>query len=310
MDIFTICRPSLCLALLLAFASLARAAEPSSLFPAKVKRVVFLGDSITYAGQYVEDISAYQRTRFPDAPVEIINVGLPSETVSGLSEPGHAGGKFPRPDLHERLARVLAKTKPDLVLACYGMNDGIYMPLDEVRFKAYQDGINWLHAQVMQAGADVIHLTPPVFDEVKGGHAGYDQVLTIYADWLMSQRTNGWQVINLHAPMRSYLNHRRAWDATYSLAKDGVHPGEFGHWLMAQTILEQLGVPEAERADSIGKLLATFPRGHDILDQEQANQRQWKDAWLTAIGHKRPGMNRGAPMEINPQTGAARLLTN
>lgn len=310
MNIFAICRPALCLTLILAIARLVAAAEPTSLFPAKVRRVVFLGDSITYAGQYVEDIAAYQRTRFPDAPVDIINVGLPSETASGLSEPGHAGGKFPRPDLHERLARVLAKTKPDLVFACYGMNDGIYMPLDEARLQAYRDGINWLHAQVEQSGAVIIHVTPPVFDEVKGGHAGYDTVLAVYADWLMSQRTNGWDVVDLHTPMRTYLNHRRAWDPAYSLAKDGVHPGEFGHWLMAQAILDHLGVLEASSAGSIGLLLAPWPRGREILNQEQANQRMWKDAWLTAIGHKRPGMNRGVPIEINPQTGAARLLNN
>ena len=37
--------------------------------------------------------------------------------------------KIPRPDLHERLERVLTQTKPDLVFARYGMNDGIYLPL-------------------------------------------------------------------------------------------------------------------------------------------------------------------------------------
>src|SRR5829696_7424033 len=71
------------------------------------KRVLVLGDSITHGGQYVEYIEAYFVTRFPDRHLEFINVGLPSETVSGLSEPGHAGGQFPRPDLHERLGRVL-----------------------------------------------------------------------------------------------------------------------------------------------------------------------------------------------------------
>ena len=91
-------------------------------------RVLFLGDSITYSGQYVELIEAYFVTRFPKRQIEFLNLGLPSETVSGLSEPGHAGGAFPRPDLHERLARVLEKTKPDVVIACYGMNDGIYLP--------------------------------------------------------------------------------------------------------------------------------------------------------------------------------------
>lgn len=76
--------------------------------------------------------------QFADA--EIVNFGLGSETVSGLSEPGHASGQFPRPCLHERLGRILEAYKPTLVLACYGMNDGIYQPLDSARTKAYQDG--------------------------------------------------------------------------------------------------------------------------------------------------------------------------
>src|SRR6516164_2042518 len=59
-----------------------------------VHRIIFLGDSITYAGGYVDDVEAYYVTRFPDRHFEFINMGLGSETVSGLSEPGHAGGKF------------------------------------------------------------------------------------------------------------------------------------------------------------------------------------------------------------------------
>src|SRR5258708_23755619 len=102
------CRPSL--------------AQQRAELPPGVKRVLFLGDSITYGGHYVCDVEAYFVTRYPERKIEFINEGLPSETVSGLSEPGHAGGQFPRPDLHERLARVLAGTKADLVFACYGMN--------------------------------------------------------------------------------------------------------------------------------------------------------------------------------------------
>src|SRR6187551_3184502 len=87
------------------------------------KRVVFLGDSITYSGQYIDVLGAYLAVKYPQQKCELINLGLPSETVSGLSEPGHAGGAFPRPDLHERLDRALAKLKSDVVVACYGMND-------------------------------------------------------------------------------------------------------------------------------------------------------------------------------------------
>ena len=128
------------------------------------KRIVFLGDSITHSGQYVDRFEAFLFTQFPQREFLVIDCGLPSETVSGLSEEGHAGGKFPRPGLHERLDRVLAKMKPDVIFACYGMNDGIYLPFAEDRFQKFKDGIVKLRAKAATAGAHVIHLTPPVFD--------------------------------------------------------------------------------------------------------------------------------------------------
>src|SRR5215216_1992441 len=134
------------------------ASESNSLITAR--RILFLGDSITYSGEYVSYVEASLRTQFPEREFDIIDVGLPSETVSGLSEPGHAGGKFPRPDLHERLERVLAKSKPDLVFACYGMNDGIYLPFADERFRKFVDGITRLHARVVATGAGIIPVTP------------------------------------------------------------------------------------------------------------------------------------------------------
>src|SRR3982751_2575490 len=95
------------------------AADERRFFLRDGQRILFLGDSITNAGMYVEYLDAYLATRFPDQRFELINLGLPSETVSGLSEPDHP---YPRPDVHERLDRALAKTRPDVVVACYGMN--------------------------------------------------------------------------------------------------------------------------------------------------------------------------------------------
>ena len=143
------------LLLFLAQGSTGSAQPPSPL--KDVKKIVFLGDSITHAGQYIVDLETYLRIKNPKLECEFLNLGLPSETVSGLSEPGHAGGTFPRPDLKERLDRVLAELKPDLVVACYGMNDGIYYPFDEERFQKYQEGMRFLRSHCEAAGAKVLH---------------------------------------------------------------------------------------------------------------------------------------------------------
>ena len=105
----------------------------------RARRIAVLGDSITHDGRWVAELAAWMESRSLTA--EIINVGLPSETCSGLSEEGHAGGAFPRPDLAERLERVLRVVRPDTVLAMYGMNCGIYAPLDETRFAKFREGM-------------------------------------------------------------------------------------------------------------------------------------------------------------------------
>ena len=79
------------------------------------QRILFLGDSNTFNGAYVQYLDAYLFTRFPDRKFELINLGLPSETVSGLSEPDHP---YPRPNVHERLDRGLRKfTRTSSLLA-------------------------------------------------------------------------------------------------------------------------------------------------------------------------------------------------
>jgi lysophospholipase L1-like esterase len=263
-----------------------------------IKRIVFLGDSITYAGTYIELLDAILATQYPKHSFELINLGLPSETVSGLSEAGHAGGAFPRPDLHERLDRALAKTKPDMVVACYGMNDGIYFPLAEERFAKYRAGMERLAEKVKKSGAKLLILTPPVFDPepirantLPAGldaypkpYVGYDEVLTRYSKWLLDQRRRGWWVEDVHGPMLHHLEAvRKQQGRSYRLADDGVHANATGHRIMADAMLRAWKVKNGTASDEIYKLV-------------QERQRIMKDAWLTEVGHARPGMAKGLPI--------------
>jgi lysophospholipase L1-like esterase len=277
---------------------------------AGVRRVVFLGDSITHSGQYIEFIEAYLQLKDPTLRTEFLDLGLPSETVSGLSEPGHAGGQFPRPDLDERLDRVLDKTKPDLVVACYGMNDGIYYPLAEERFTRYREGLAHLRERAKASGAKVLHLTPPVFDSVpikantlpaglleyRKPFEGYDDVLAKYSDWLLARRADGWDVVDVHGPMRKFLDQKRLEKPGFRLANDGVHIDATGHWLIAREVLIHWGIPADEVAGSAGSAFAKWSNGTEVLKLVQRQQSILKAAWLTETGHKRPGMAKGLPM--------------
>ena len=219
------------------------------------QRVLWLGDSITADGKYVTDVEYYLNRQFPDAKFDLVSIGLSSETVSGLSEKQHP---FPRPCVLERLQRALDQVKPQVVVACYGMNDGIYHPLGEERSRAFRAGIEKLIAAAKVAGAQVILLTPPPFDPLPiharlrpGGAADYsyvtpfekyDEVLADYARWELTLSPATAMIVDLHTPLAEETARRRVNNPNFTFSGDGIHPSAEGHLLMALTILKALGV--------------------------------------------------------------------
>ena len=252
--------------IILAFVPATRAADPFLLKDGQ--RIVFLGDSNTYAGKFIAYLDAYHCTRFPDKRFELINLGLPSETVSGLSEPDHP---YPRPNIHDRLDRALELTKPDVVVACYGMNDGIYYPFSDEHFKKYQEGIQKLIDKCEKAGATVILMSPapfdpkPLKDKVQPRNAGkfswmrpyekYDEdVLTKYSDWLVTLRLKKYTVVDAHAALLKHIEAMRKELPDYRISGDGIHPDANGHLVIALEILKEWKAPNAVKEIVIDSL--------------------------------------------------------
>ena len=298
----------LVLALSGSFSPVTQGAEPSlAEVVGNARRILFLGDSITAAGPAVANFDAWLLTqKRPQTPV-VINAGLPSETVSGLSEEGHAGGQFPRPDLAERLERVLKVAQPDLVIACYGMNCGIYQPFEKDRFARYQAGIRQLRQRVEQAGARLIHVTPPFYDDqVSPRPFVYNEVLGRYADWLLEQRSQGWLVIDLHRAMTAEVARRRQTDPKFTFQPDGVHPNDAGHWFVATRLIAALGDEGSAAAESPQAMLRQAGLPVELLPLVTERMQIRRDAYVGAAGHKRPGVAKGLPIPEAEQA-AARL---
>lgn len=298
-------RGGLVITVLLAFSRTIMAADPVAPIDVlrQAERIVFLGDSITHGGAWVADLAAWMEREGLTA--EVINMGLPSETVSGLSEDGHAGGTFPRPDVAERIDRVLRVARPDVVVACYGMNCGIYQPLDEQRFAAFKRGMTNLHDVVTKAGVTIIHVTPPVYDkrdDAPGPARGvdYDAVLDAFSQWLVSKRADGWLVIDVHGRMKELIATARARDPAVVFAPDAVHPNEAGHWLICRGFLSGLGATEAAAAETPSAYVTFLP-------EVNARMILLRDAYLAAAGHLRPGLPTGLP--IAEAEAKARALT-
>lgn len=270
-------------------------------------RILFLGDSITHAGHYIVLLDAALQGTATTA--EFINLGLPSEGCTGLSEPAHP---FPRPNVHDRLDRALEKSNPDLVFACYGMNDGIYYPFSEERFAKYQAGINLLIEKVAKHGAPLILLTPPPFDPLPLKkrnkllpataekfswmriYEHYDRdVIKRYGAWLKTRKEQVTMVIDLHEPITKYVTAKRKDNPGFALSGDGVHINHEGDRIIADTIHRSLyrkALPEipAER-------VKLFSQRHKILHA----------SWLSHVGHKRPGMKAGLPLaQAHKKAGA------
>ncbi|MFN5578858.1 MAG: SGNH/GDSL hydrolase family protein [Akkermansiaceae bacterium] len=274
---------------LLSVASMASASEKLLEFK---KTILILGDSITQMGDYVTDFDAWLVKKYPDRRFTVVNAGVASETISGLSEDNHAGGRFPRPDLHERLERVLEKTKPDLIIACYGMNCGIYKELDDQRVARFQEGNLKLRAAAKKYNAEVVHMTPPIFDNHGKPGFDYDTVLSAYSAWMVKQRENGWHVVDLHSDMRKKVDHAKASDPKFTVQKDTIHPDAAGHWMMAQPLIAFFG-------DTTSAQLAS---ANDLLDAARlvaVKQRMqfYQKAVHAETKPLRPGVPQGGTLE-------------
>lgn len=259
------------------------------------KKVVFIGDSITHGGRYVSYIEYYLQKNKPEVSYDIISVGLGSETVSGLSEDNHP---FPRPCVHTRLDNILRETKPEVLFACYGMNDGIYHPQSPERFQAYKDGYDKLIAKAKSYGVkQLVLLTPPPYDSVpikkktiekgdfsyKTPYVNYNDVLSDYASYLMSLDRDGVTVVDLNGPMVKYVEEKRKSDPAFTLSRDGIHPGSEGHLLMAQTVLKGIGCT----FDSVQPSAVEKIDGDEFFKLINKKRSKRSNGWLSYIGYTR-----------------------
>jgi len=257
------------------------------------QRILFLGDSNTFAGGFINYLDAYLLMRYPGQEYELINLGLPSETVSGLSEPDHP---YPRPHIHERLERALAKTKPHLVIASYGMNDGIYYPFAKERFAKFQEGIYQLIGRLQRDKIPLLLHTSMPFDtpalQGKGKllpddadkyswmkpYEGYNDVLARYAEWLREmKKPEGVQVVDVHGEVSEALRHYRGFtDKAFLLSGDGIHPGAMGHLLAAAALARELNLFQPEPTAEIDAKNGDVVTGPLKLKSSNADGVNWK----------------------------------
>lgn len=270
---------------------------------------IFLGDSNTYGGGYVAILDTWLSKS--NAKTRLLNLGVSSETASGLSEVDHP---FKRPCVHERIDKVLRMTRPAVVFACYGMNDGIYDPPSTERLTAYQAGMKSLAEKVRAHGAQFIVLTPPIFEaepvRAKGKFGPtedgrfawfapyelYDDVLAEQAEWCLKNKMKATAVIDIRSALLADRAQRTAENPSFAYSSDGVHFGSQAHEVVARTIVAALGAP------------ASFQDLYPSSEELKLGSRRMqllRDAWLSATGKNRPGLPAGQPLWLAERQAAA-----
>ena len=302
------------LLLLVAALTLSAAAQAELCFK-DGERVLWLGDSVTAAGRHIAYIDAYLQARWPDAEIHFMNAGLSSETASGKSEPHHP---WPRPCVHERLDRVIDKLDFDWAVVCYGINDGIYHPYNELLFTAYTDGMTRLVRKLHKAGAKVVLVSPVPFDAgsvnpkillpdgdgdfgYKTPYRNYNNVMLQFAAWVDDFDGPAAIKVNITNPVTEAIAARRAKEPGFKTG-DGVHPNAAGSLLIAKVLLDAFGIPEGELGEGVdlnklGTPKLTAPQ-RQIVSLAEKKNALLSVSYREHVGHKRPGAPKN-PMPLD-----------
>lgn len=191
-------------------------------------KILFLGDSITYRGNFTNMVQDHLTKRYPTAGFTFYNAG----------GPGDAGQQ-----VLARMSAVLAQN-PTVVLLCLGMNDAYNLGAYQTDFPYY---MNQIVTTLQGAGIRVALLTPGIVDLTAPNSmaADYPTRLRWEADWVLTYAASkSLPVYDINAEMAAANTAMKAALSGSCMIPDGVHPDPAGGWIMGLGALKALGVPD------------------------------------------------------------------
>lgn len=207
------------------------------------ERVVFLGDSITHHSYWINALTDYYLTRFPDRKIAFRNAGLSGDTSAGALG---------------RVDEDVVPWNPTSVTVMFGMNDagiGDYVtnasPEQVARQAANIASFKTNIAAVARKleaccpSARRIWLATTPYDEtVKGEHPGAAAgVVACARETLRLAERTGEASVDLNGSVTAFNRLRQKARPSFSLCgTDGVHPREAGGLVIAAQILAAQGV--------------------------------------------------------------------
>ncbi len=226
----------------------------------KGDRVVFLGDSITQAGDrpggYVAIIRDKAKQIAEDQQIEVIGAGISGNRV---------------PDLQKRLERDVLLKQPDVVVIYIGINDvwhsirGRGTPKEH-----FQAGLKDIIKQIKDVGASVVLCTPSVIGEKTDGSNDLDAMLDEYSAISRTvAKETGSELLDLRKRFLDHLkkhNNENLYKGV--LTTDGVHLNAAGNQFVASAMLEALEMTENQTPEKLLRHVVLFQFKDDVSDEQ------------------------------------------
>ena len=204
-------------------------------------RFIFIGDSITHQCLYTQYVENFFYTRYPNIRLHFRNAGVSGDRAQ---------------DALNRFDEDIAAFKPTIATVLLGMNDGTYKDFDKETFDTYAKGMTELLDKLAAIKCRVIIMSPTMFDhqawdirvkkdpEYAKGRVvtGYNGVLAYYGKWLQEvARERKLLFVDLFGPLNTYTVEERRKNPQFTLIQDAIHPGPDGQFIMAMSLLQQVG---------------------------------------------------------------------
>ena len=218
-------------------------------------RIVFLGDSITQAGQ-----------NRPYGYVRLVRQAL-AESVPGAEVIGAGISGHKVPDLIRRLDRDVIKKDPTVVVIYIGINDVWHSLKEKGTDKAdFESGLKSIITDIGKAGAKAVLCTASVIGEKTDKTNPLDAMLDEYCDISRAVATEmKIPLIDLRKAFMDYLVVNNSENKEKDiLTTDGVHLNEKGNQFVADQMLKGLGQFKQPEANKVLRHVVLFKFKDDV----------------------------------------------
>ncbi len=228
------------------------------------QRIVFLGDSITQAGDRPGGYVALVREEIGSDKVQVIGAGISGNRV---------------PDLQKRLQKDVLDKDPTMVVIYIGINDVWHSRSGRgTSAEDFESGLRELVAKIKNKGARVILCTATVIGEKTDGSNSLDQMLDQYC--AISRKVASDTGVTLLDLRKAFVEHLKTHNPENRskgiLTTDEVHLNAAGNRFLAEQMLTVVkpGTTDSSGAGAADRLFrhVVLFRFVDGLAEEEVNK--------------------------------------